>query len=161
MSLTSQWTGTERKNMEKVFLGELANTTDHAVTPSEHLVVILQYYAHFAVHTDESLALMDAAWAAIPRHKVIFIELKIRHHFNINKLHKLRHYTDSFQHTERLHIDFAKVGYKATNKKAYIRQMTIWLRRQESMHKFSAYLQAQFVPLNSAPLPELASVGER
>ncbi|KAK7029714.1 hypothetical protein R3P38DRAFT_3314401 [Favolaschia claudopus] len=152
ISLTSQWTGTERKNMEKVFLGVLANTTDPAVQRAAKGALDFIHYAHFAVHTDESLALMDDAWAAFHANKDIFIELNIRNHFNINKLHKLRHYTDSFrsrgtgdsyntEHTERLHIDYAKVGYKATNRKAYIRQMTIWLRRQESIHKFSAYLQ--------------------
>ena len=31
ISLTSQWTGTEHKNMEKVFLGVLAGATDPAV----------------------------------------------------------------------------------------------------------------------------------
>ncbi|KAJ7502081.1 hypothetical protein B0H11DRAFT_1712973, partial [Mycena galericulata] len=73
-------------------------------------------------------------------------------HFNINKLHKLKHYTDAIrshgtadgyntENTERLHIDLAKVAYKATNRKAYTRQMTVWLRRQESIHKFGTYLQ--------------------
>jgi hypothetical protein len=38
-------------------------------------------------------------------------------------------------------MDLAKVGYKASNKKAYIQQMTVWLRRQESVHRFGTYLQ--------------------
>lgn len=42
---------------------------------------------------------------------------------------------------ERLHINYAKIGYKATNKKAYIKQMTQWLTRQEKIHRFTAYLQ--------------------
>ncbi|KAJ7912610.1 hypothetical protein B0H13DRAFT_1874597 [Mycena leptocephala] len=118
ISLTTQWTGTERKNMEKVFLGILANATD------------------------EKLQLA----AAFHDNKEIFVELGIREDFNISKIHKLKHYVDSIRSrgtadgfntegTEHLHIDLAKVGYNATNKKAYTRQMT------ESVHKFGNYLQ--------------------
>ncbi|KAJ7817495.1 hypothetical protein B0H14DRAFT_3474582 [Mycena olivaceomarginata] len=110
------------------------------------------HYAHFETHCDESLAQLDAAWLAFHNNKDVFVDLEIREHFNINKLHKLKHYVDSIRSrgtadgfntegTERLHIDLAKLGYKATNKKAYTRQMTVWLRRQESVHKFSSYLQ--------------------
>ena len=42
---------------------------------------------------------------------------------------------------EHLHIDLAKLGYQASNKKAYIKQMTIWLTRQEAVARFCAYLQ--------------------
>ncbi|KAF8874919.1 hypothetical protein BD779DRAFT_1678481 [Infundibulicybe gibba] len=43
--------------------------------------------------------------------------------------------------SERLHIDYAKLGYAATNKKDYIKQMTVWLMRQEAVDTFAAYLQ--------------------
>ncbi|KAJ7818914.1 hypothetical protein B0H14DRAFT_2167146, partial [Mycena olivaceomarginata] len=86
------------------------------------------------------------------RDKTIFLDLEIRKHFDINKLHKLKHYADSIrsrgtadgfntENTERLHIDFAKAGYKATNKVNYTRQLTIWLSRQEAVYKFGTYLQ--------------------
>jgi hypothetical protein len=41
---------------------------------------------------------------------------------------------------ERLHIDFAKDGYRASNKWEYVAQMTAWLGRQEAMKRFEAYL---------------------
>ncbi|KAJ7453512.1 hypothetical protein FB451DRAFT_1519921 [Mycena latifolia] len=152
ISLTTQWTGAEHKNMEKVFLGVLANATDPAVQRTVKGVIDFIHYSHFETHCDVSLAQMDAAWSTFHSNKQIFIDLKIRPHFNINKFHKLKHYTDSIrsrgtadgyntENTERLHIDLAKVGYNATNKKAYTRQMTVWLRRQESIHKFGSYLQ--------------------
>ncbi|KAJ7199445.1 hypothetical protein GGX14DRAFT_373189 [Mycena pura] len=151
ITLTTQWTGSERKEMEKVFLGILAGATDPGVQRAVRCILDFIYYAHFEVHTEESLELMDAAWAGFHADKSVFVELEIREHFNINKLHKLKHYTDSIrargtadgystEATERLHIDLAKVGYKATNKKAYIRQMTTWLSRQEAVRKFAAYL---------------------
>ncbi|KAJ7235026.1 hypothetical protein B0H12DRAFT_1076218 [Mycena haematopus] len=152
ISLTTQWTGTERKNMEKVFLGVLANATDPTVQLAVKAVLDFIYYAHFEVHCTESLVELDAAWATFHQHKQIFIDLDIRTHFNISKIHKLKHYVDSIRSrgtadgfnteaTERLHIDLAKVGYNASNKKAYTRQMTVWLGRQESVHKFSNYLR--------------------
>ncbi|KAJ7893406.1 hypothetical protein B0H14DRAFT_3081378 [Mycena olivaceomarginata] len=152
ISLTSQWTGNEHKNMEKVFLGVLANTVDPAVQRAVKAVLDFAYYAHFETHCDESLAQMDAAWASFHANKHVFEDLEIRKKFDINKLHKLKHYTESIrtrgtadgyntENMERLHIDLAKVGYKATNRKAYIRQMTVWLQRQESVHRFGSYLQ--------------------
>jgi hypothetical protein len=42
--------------------------------------------------------------------------------------------------SERLHIDYAKEGYRASNKKDYIKQMTVWLGRQEAVGRFHAYL---------------------
>ncbi|KAJ7261447.1 hypothetical protein C8J57DRAFT_1232312 [Mycena rebaudengoi] len=146
------WTGTERKNMEKVFLGVIANTTDPRVQLAVWGIIDFIYYAHFETHLDQSLALLDAAWASFHDNKEVFLILEIRTHFDINKLHKLKHYLDSIrsrgtldgfntENTERLHIDLAKVGYVATNKKAYTNQMTVWLRRQQSIHKFATYLQ--------------------
>ncbi|KAJ7887444.1 hypothetical protein B0H13DRAFT_1466893, partial [Mycena leptocephala] len=40
---------------------------------------------------------------------------------------------------ERLHIDYAKNAYRASNRKDYINQMTLWLQRQESVARFSAF----------------------
>ncbi|KAJ6564347.1 hypothetical protein B0H19DRAFT_941521 [Mycena capillaripes] len=162
ISLTTQWTGTERKNMEKVFLGVLANATDARVQLSAAGILDFIHYAHFETHCDDSLTQLDAAWLAFHDNKDVFIDLGIRKHFNISKIHKLKHYVDSIRSrgtadgfntegTERLHIDLAKVGYKATNKKAYTRQMTVWLRRQESVHKFGSYLQWA-VPGYTAPI---------
>ncbi|KAJ6550701.1 hypothetical protein B0H10DRAFT_2379627 [Mycena sp. CBHHK59/15] len=152
ISPTPQWTGAEHKNMEKVFLGVLANATEPGVQRAIRGVNDFIYYAHFETHCDESLAKMDEAWAYFHANKEVFKELQICDHFDINKIHKIKHYTDSIrsrgtadgyntENTECLHIDLAKVGYKATNKKAYTRQMTVWLRRQESIHKFGSYLQ--------------------
>jgi hypothetical protein len=47
----------------------------------------------------------------------------------------------SSESPERLHIDYAKSAYRATNKKKNIKQMTKWLTCQENCHRFTAYLQ--------------------
>ncbi|KAJ7158358.1 hypothetical protein C8R43DRAFT_882678 [Mycena crocata] len=153
ISLTTQWTGKEHKNMEKVYLGVLAKTTDPAVQRAVRAILDFIYYAHFETQCDESLSKLDAAWAAFHADKEIFRKLKIRKkHFNLSKLHKIKHYVDSIhsrgtadgfntENTERLHIDLAKSGYRATNRVRYTQQMTVWLRRQESVYKFGTYLQ--------------------
>ncbi|KAJ3850246.1 hypothetical protein EV368DRAFT_84747 [Lentinula lateritia] len=43
--------------------------------------------------------------------------------------------------SEWLHIDLAKAGYRASNRRNFIVQMTIWLARQEAVHWFTAYLK--------------------
>ncbi|KAH9847794.1 hypothetical protein C2E23DRAFT_741139, partial [Lenzites betulinus] len=51
ISLVSQWTGTEYKNMEKVFLGTMAGAADERVTRAVRAVLDFIYYAHFETHT--------------------------------------------------------------------------------------------------------------
>ncbi|KJA17560.1 hypothetical protein HYPSUDRAFT_146380 [Hypholoma sublateritium FD-334 SS-4] len=152
ITLTSQWTGVEHKNMEKVFLGILAGRTDPQVILAVRGILDFIYYTHFGSHTDISLVQLDAAWLLFHENKDVFEDLEIRKHFNISKLHNIRHYIDSIRShgttdgfntegSERLHIDLAKAGYLASNKKDYILQMTTWLQRQESIHRFCGYLQ--------------------
>ncbi|KAG6824370.1 hypothetical protein H0H92_007076, partial [Tricholoma furcatifolium] len=152
ITLTTQWTGTEHKNMEKVFLGVLANATDPKVIRAVRGVLDFIYYASFEVHTEESLAHLDGAWRVFHENKHVFVDLEIRQHFNISKLHNIKHYLDSIRElgsasgfnteaTERLHIDLAKVGYRASNKKGYMRQMVAWVQRQEAVGRFGRYLE--------------------
>jgi hypothetical protein len=67
------------------------------------------------------------------------------------KLHKIQHYVDAIyslgsadgyntELPERLHIDFAKLAYLASNKRDFLEQMAIWLQRQEAIFLRSAYL---------------------
>lgn len=130
----------------------LANVTDPAVIRTVRGVPDFTYYAYFEVHTDESLAHLDAAWAAFHENKDIFRELGIHKDLNISKLHNIKHYLNSIRSlgsaanfnmeaTEQLHIDFTKVGYLVMNEKAYIKQMMTWLKRQDAIHRFDTYLQ--------------------
>lgn len=157
ISLVSQWTGTEYKNMEKVFVGAISGATGPGIMRAVRGILDFIYYAHFELHTDTSLSKLHDAWLLFHANKDSFVQLGIRDHFNIPKLHSIIHYlymirshgtTDGFntEATERLHIDFAKLGYAASNKKEYIHQMAIWLSRQEAMIIFSAYLRYVIPP---------------
>ena len=113
--------------MEKVFLGVIVGATDPWVILAVRGVLDFIYYAYFEVHTDESLAQLDAVWLMFHENKDIWETLEIHKHFNINKLHNIKHYLNSIcshgtadgfnmEASERLHIDLAKMGYLATNK---------------------------------------------
>src|SRR5882757_5838214 len=97
----------------------------------------------------QTLSLLKDALSRFHDNKAIFIDLNIRSDFNIPKLHSLQHYppsivlfgtTDNYntEYSERLHIDFAKDAYRATNHKDEYPQMTLWLERKEKIihHKF-------------------------
>ncbi|KAK0484111.1 hypothetical protein EDD18DRAFT_1430165 [Armillaria luteobubalina] len=152
ISLVTQWTGNEYKNMEKVFLSVIAGAAPWEVTVCVHAMLDFIFYAHFEEHTDESLEKLDEAWHTFHRHKDIFIDLDTRNDFNILKIHSMLHYTEAIhsrgtadrfntEASERLHIDYAKIAYNASNKKGYIRQMTQWLMRREATERFQRFLQ--------------------
>lgn len=160
ISLISQWTGTEYKNMEKVFLGSIAGATHPDVSLAVRGLLDFVYYARFESHTHTSLDRMHTAWLQFHRNKQAFITHYASAkglssnwaNFNgIPKLHSMDHYIDSIrllgtadgyntELPERLHIDFAKKGYEASNKKEYHKQMVVWLNRKEAFYRFQAYL---------------------
>jgi hypothetical protein len=59
--------------------------------------------------------------------------------------------------SERLHIDYAKEAYRASNRRDYVEQMTKWLRRQEAVHQYAAYLSWRRCssPQPAEPSPKL------
>lgn len=154
ISSVSQWTGTEHKAMQKVFVGLLDGAVDNRVMLAVQAVVDFIFYASLQSHTTQTLAALSQALDTFHANKDVFIELNARHpgHFNIPKLHSMQHYVALIQNfgsadrfntesPERLHIDYAKNAYRASNKKDYTIQMTHWLRRQEAVDRFTLYLE--------------------
>jgi len=164
ISSVSQWTGKEHKEMEKVFVGILASANvDKRVVEAASAVVNFIYFASLHSHTTTSLLGLKNALDCFHANKHIFVELEARNpgHFNIPKIHSMEHYFElielfgsadgyNSESPERLHIDYAKDAYRASNRKDYIYQMTIWLQRQEAVDRFQAYLdwfrQGSFQP---------------
>ena len=151
ISFVSQWTGREHKEMQRVFVGLLVGAVQPAVLKSATAVINFIYSAQFQVHTSESLEAMAKFLRDFHENKEVFIRAGIRQHFNIPKVHSMVHYIEAIksrgsadgfnsESPERLHIDFAKEGYRASNKKDYVKQMTVWLGRQEAIAQFGAYL---------------------
>ena len=136
--------------MEKVFLGVIAGAVDAGVVRCTRALLDFIYYVHFHSHTEESLARMENALQDFHSTKDVFKELGIRTHFNFPKMHSPAHYAESIrllgcapdfstEGPERLHIDLAKYAYRASNKKDYIPQMTMWLRRRDALHEFRCF----------------------
>ncbi|KAF7293318.1 hypothetical protein HMN09_01211300 [Mycena chlorophos] len=152
ISLVSQWTGNEYGHMEKIFLGVINGIGNSDVILAVRAILDFIHYAHFEVHTDKSLQKLHDAWHTFHKHKHVFITLGIRKHFNIPKVHAMWHHVrliqlfgsaggTSTELSERLHIDCAKLGYRASNRKNYTAQMTRWLSRREAIWRFTAYLE--------------------
>ncbi|KAJ4463313.1 hypothetical protein C8J55DRAFT_494445 [Lentinula edodes] len=118
-------------------------------------------YSQFSLHTDESLEKMDEALRlekmdealrSFHSHKdAAFVDTGIRQAFNIPKVHSMKYYTPmtlsigaapgyNTEWSERLHIDFAKLAYRASNRRDYIKQMTRWLDRREKVLWFTRFL---------------------
>ncbi|KAJ7135978.1 hypothetical protein C8R44DRAFT_530934, partial [Mycena epipterygia] len=169
ISSVSQWTGSEHKEMEKVFLGLIAAGAHPQMVKAVRGLIDFAYFASLQSHTSKTLLGMRDALDTFHSNKQIFIDLGGRqNHFNIPKIHSLEHYehlirlfgsADGFntESPERLHIDYAKNAYRASNRKDYIEQMTVWLQRQEAVARFSAYLEwAHPAAVPAQPVPAQA-----
>ena len=170
ISHVSQWTGTERKEMEKVFLGTILNVSSELVIRTVRHLLDFIYLAHYETHTDETLRQLEQAWEKFTQAKRIFLSKGVRKNFEIPKIHSMQHYVGMIRSrgtadgynteaSERLHIDYAKVAYESSNKRDYIPQMKEWLMRRESIAIFSSYLDwiAQTdtpEPTSTEPEPE-------
>jgi hypothetical protein len=143
----SQISGTERKNMAKILLGCLVGCMPAqgiaAVTALLDFIYIAQYPAHDSV----TLGYLRDALDRFHANREYFIITGVRQNFNIPKFHSLLHYveaielfgtTDNYntEMFERLHIDFAKHGWRASNQRDEFPQMIRWLSRQEKVTSF-------------------------
>ncbi|KAJ7186196.1 hypothetical protein C8R46DRAFT_983014 [Mycena filopes] len=152
ISTVSQWTGTEHKEMQRVFLGVLAGAVNAKVLTVIKALIDFIYYAQLQSHTNKTLDALQAALDTFHANKQVIVDLKIREHFNIPKFHSLQHYVDAIRRLgsadgyntespERLHIDFAKKAYRASNRRDYTEQMALWLQRQEAIALRVSYIQ--------------------
>ncbi|KAG1801206.1 uncharacterized protein BJ212DRAFT_1450096 [Suillus subaureus] len=119
ISMVKQWTGTEHKEMQCVFLGILAGAVPR-----------FSYYAQLRIHTTESLDCLNNALSVFHANKNILLELEVCEHFNIPKLHQLSHYIQSI----------SLFAYCTSNKCDYEEQMAQWLQCQEAVFLCRSYL---------------------
>lgn len=147
-----QSTANEHKEMQKVFIAVMAGLVPEDVLPAIVAIIDFVYYARLPAHTTGTLDRLDEALQRFHDHKDVFIKYKIRTDFNINKIHSMCHYYEAIMELgaadgyntetpERLHIEFAKRAYKATNRTRFFAQMTTYLERRERVAKFDAYLR--------------------
>ncbi|KAF7346302.1 hypothetical protein MSAN_01857600 [Mycena sanguinolenta] len=138
--------------MARVFVGVLAGAVNAQVLTAVKALIDFIYFAQLQSHTSRTLDALQASLDTFHDYKDVFVKSGIREHFNIPKLHALQHYVDGIRRLgsadgyntespERLHIDFAKKAYRASNRRDYTEQMALWLQRQEAIALRVSYLQ--------------------
>lgn len=153
ISALSQISGTERKNMAKVLLGCLIGAIPKKGVLAVKSILDFIYLAQYSTHDMDTLKYLEDALTTWEKNRNFFLETGIRDDFNIPKFHSLLHYIDSIrlfgatdnyntEMFERLHIDFAKHGWRASNKRDEFPQMISWLSRQEKIDSFESYLSS-------------------
>ncbi|KAI0067755.1 hypothetical protein BV25DRAFT_1794108 [Artomyces pyxidatus] len=158
ISHLSRVSGTEHQDICRVLLGAIIGLPLPGGHSPARLVRAVRglldfaYMAQFPAQTDQTLELQRNALSAFHSNKAVFVDLGIRAHFNFPKMHGIMHFVpsvplfgtaDNFNtsYSERLHIDFTKDAYRATNRKDEYPQMTLWLQRREKMHRHKLFIQ--------------------
>ena len=162
VSSLSRVTGQEHADITRIILGviidlPLKKTNVNQEEARQEVIKAVRalldfvYLAQYPVHSSETLTQMNEALEQFHMHKDIFIVLGARTNFDLNKLHYTIHYrimierfgtTDNYntEHTERLHIPYAKDAYEASNHKDEYSQMTVWVEQKEKVLKHEAYI---------------------
>lgn len=153
ISALTQISGAERKNMGRILLACLVGceTMPKRALTAVRAILDFIYLSQYTIHDDDTLSYMDNALKMWHKHKDCFIQTGVHKDLNIPKFHSLQHYVESIRFFgttdnyntemfERLHIDFAKKGWRASNKRDEFPQMTRWLSRQENINAFDREL---------------------
>ncbi|KDQ15498.1 hypothetical protein BOTBODRAFT_108756 [Botryobasidium botryosum FD-172 SS1] len=152
ISHLSQWSGTEAKEVEKVFVGLILDAVPAEAVDATRALLDFLYVSQYQSLSSSALELLKSHLDDFHAAKHIFAEYGQHDTFNIPKLHMISHYLElimllgtpdgyNTESPERLHIDMAKKGYRASSKKNFLRQMTAWLVRKEKVHQFSCFLE--------------------
>ncbi|KAH9168125.1 hypothetical protein EDB89DRAFT_1889949 [Lactarius sanguifluus] len=158
ITMLSRVTGKEHKDMCRILIGLIADLPlpggqlPTRVVRAVRAILDFTYLAQFPSHTTDTLNRLEDCLTQFHDNKDVFLDLGVRNHFKIPKLHSLLHYkasitlfgtTDNYntEQSERLHIDFAKDAYRATNRKDEYTQMTGWLQRREKILLHMAYVK--------------------
>jgi len=153
----SRVSGLEHKKMCSILLGLIVDLPVPGGQDSTRIIRAVRalmdflYLAQYESHTSDTISELQECLMRFHDNKSAFIDLGIREHFSLPKLHSLSHYASSIQlfgttdnynteQSERLHIDLAKNAYRATNHKDEFRQMTKWLERRERIQQLSAFI---------------------
>lgn len=140
----------EQKHIAHILLACLVGKIDsRGITACCSLLHFI-HLAQYPSHDQETLGYMKAELDTWHEHQSYFIDNGPQTDFNIPKFHSLLHYVDSIcwlgtmdnYNTgifERMHIDFAKEGWWASNKHDHFPQMVNWLSRQEKIASFDYY----------------------
>ena len=168
--------GHEHKKMCIILLGLIVDLPVPGGHDSSRIVRTVRalmdflFLAQYGSHTSDTISKMQDYLIQFHDNKAIFFDLGVRQQFNLPKLHSLTHYassirlfgtTDNYntEQSERLHIDFAKNAYRATNHKNEIAQMTKWLERREKLYHFAEFVNWRQQQGHNLPPPARIAIG--
>ncbi|KAE9387633.1 hypothetical protein BT96DRAFT_837371, partial [Gymnopus androsaceus JB14] len=149
ISSLSQMSGVERKNMGRILLACLVgcDTMPKRALTAVRAILDFIYLSQYTIHDDDTLSYMDNALKTWHKYKDSFIQTGVHKDLNIPKFHLLQHYVEAIRFLgatdnyntemfERLHIDFAKKGWQASNKRDEFHHMTLvaFPNRKTSIH---------------------------
>lgn len=154
ISALSQVSGAETKGMAKVLLGCLVGLLPKMAISACRGILDFIYLAQYKTHDAHTLSYMEDALKLFHENRDAFIQMGLREDFNIPKFHSLLHYIESIklfgatdnyntEMFERLHIDFAKEGWRASNRRDEFPQMIRWIDRREKVTGFAHYLESR------------------
>jgi hypothetical protein len=157
----------ERKAMARILLGCLVGRLPAQGIRACRSILDFIYLAQYSTHDSGTLDAMREALKEWHANRSYFIDATVRDDFNIPKFHSLLHYVESIEWFgttdnyntemfERLHIDFAKNGWRASNQRDEFPQMITWLSRHEKMSGFAtfmAWLKSSREPPSPPPPP--------
>ncbi|KAG9078818.1 hypothetical protein FRC06_008153, partial [Ceratobasidium sp. 370] len=149
----SQWTGRGLKEMAKVFLPTTSHCDASVIWVARALLDFV-YLAHLSSLTDDEINVMEDALQVFHENKEVLVTLQaidLGKFNDIPKLHMMQHYTHLIRQlgtpdgyntetSERLHIDFAKSGYRASNRVNPLKQMALYLQRVEAIEMHLTHL---------------------
>jgi hypothetical protein len=166
ISSSGRWTGRESKQLLAQFLPVVAGTLSPQLTAMVYALVNFMYRAQAASLTDTDLDAMDEDLRIFHKHKQLLVGkvFEDQGRFNrIAKLHMLRHWTRSIRQLgtpdgyntetpEQLHIEYAKVPWRASNKREPLPQMVKFIQRQEAIRLHRTYLDQHLIEGQAEPV---------
>ncbi|KAG9080612.1 hypothetical protein FRC06_006358 [Ceratobasidium sp. 370] len=163
ISVIKQWTGKEWKTLTKIFLPTLAGSSKPEAAAATRNILDFMYCVHKPEISDSDLEDLDRYLANFHELKGAFVGtekerekmkdlLDSEERFDrIPKLHMISHYIRSIRELgtpdgyntevpERLHINYVKVPWRASNHVNATEQMATFLQRREAWAFLRAYL---------------------
>ena len=136
--------------MQKSFIGIITGCVPEEAVVCCRALLDFSYLARLDTITESLCNLLQENLDLFHENKHAFES--ICNDFNFPKMHTLQHYIHfisthgtlggfSTELPERLHIDFAKQAYRATNKRDFMGQMIKWIHRKDAAHKFNEYMK--------------------
>ncbi|CAE6534652.1 unnamed protein product [Rhizoctonia solani] len=155
ITAVGQWTGRQSKQLLAQFLPTVVGGLTPELANMVRVLVDFMYQAHASSLTDLDLTEMEKDLRTFHELKELLVirgvyESEAR--FNmVPKLHMLRHWVQSIRELgtpdgynteapEHLHIEYAKVPWRASNKVKPLEQMVTYIQRQEAIRKHRHYL---------------------